>query len=281
MLDQIPADWPNRDTSEFVTSGTITWHLQSAGDGPVILFLHGAGASTHSWGPLMDELSDQFRCVAVDLPGHGFTSGALNFQLGLAGGAEALHTLLQTKDLTPSLIVGHSAGAAIAVTLAAKRGDLPIVAINGAFEAFEGWAGVVFPMIAKSMVGFPLVRDFFTVPLAQSADIEKLIGSTGTQLDEDGLARYRFLLKRRDHITGTLGMMSQWNLARDMPRGESVCSFIHFVQAMDDGTIAYKDTAPFRRGVIASEETVFDNGGHLIHEVSPKLIAPIIRDVMA
>ncbi len=36
-------DWPNREASRFVTAGGLTWHVQEAGEGPVLLLVHGTG----------------------------------------------------------------------------------------------------------------------------------------------------------------------------------------------------------------------------------------------
>ncbi len=66
-------DWPNREASRFVTAGGLTWHVQEAGEGPVLLLVHGTGAATHSWRGLMPLLARDFRVIAPDLPGHGFT----------------------------------------------------------------------------------------------------------------------------------------------------------------------------------------------------------------
>ena len=41
------------------------------GAGPPILFLHGVGSTRSRWTPIVDLLRDDFRCVAVDLPGFG------------------------------------------------------------------------------------------------------------------------------------------------------------------------------------------------------------------
>ena len=280
MTTSFPADWPNADLSQFVKSGTINWHIQDIGSGPTILFLHGAGASTHSWALLIEMAKSDYRCIALDLPGHGFTEGALGFQLGLAGASTEIRRLLARLQIAPDLIIGHSAGAAIAINLSADMDHYPVIAINGAFQSFEGWAGVVFPMMAKSMVALPWVRDFFTVPMAQSADIDRLLDSTGTKLAPAALNRYRVLLKRREHITGTLGMMSQWNLPRDLKRPSDIKAQIHFVQAIDDGTVACKATEKFRRSISNSETTEFPNGGHLIHEVFPERIMQIINQTI-
>lgn len=67
-------DWPNREHSRFVEAAGLRWHVQQMGRGPVLLLLHGTGASTHSWRALMPLLAAEFTVVAPDLPGHGFTS---------------------------------------------------------------------------------------------------------------------------------------------------------------------------------------------------------------
>ena len=47
--DRDGAGWPNRSSSRFVVSGAMRWHVQIMGQGPVMLLIHGTGASTHSW----------------------------------------------------------------------------------------------------------------------------------------------------------------------------------------------------------------------------------------
>jgi magnesium chelatase accessory protein len=78
--DRIPADWPLRDYSEFVHCGEIVWHTQRIGAGPVVLLLHGTGASTHSMAGLATLLSRQFTCLLIDLPGAGIHACAARTQ---------------------------------------------------------------------------------------------------------------------------------------------------------------------------------------------------------
>ena len=66
-------DWPNRASSRFVDAGGLRWHVQVMGEGPVVLLIHGTGASTHSFRALAPLLAPHFTVVVPDLPGHGFT----------------------------------------------------------------------------------------------------------------------------------------------------------------------------------------------------------------
>ena len=56
-------DWPHHNLSNFVISDPHTWHIQDTEKiyrnkykSPVLLFIHGAGASTHSWRLILDYL---------------------------------------------------------------------------------------------------------------------------------------------------------------------------------------------------------------------------------
>ena len=108
------ADWPNREASLFVEASGIRWHVQRMGQGPVLLLIHGTGASTHSWRHLMPLLARRHHCIAIDLPGHAFTSAPPPWQLSLPGMAQSIAELLDELNVVPEVVVGPSAGAAIA-----------------------------------------------------------------------------------------------------------------------------------------------------------------------
>jgi magnesium chelatase accessory protein len=75
-----------RHLSSFVETPRLRWHVQLAQhpneEASSILLLHGTGASTHSWRALLPLLSDNFTVLAIDLPGHGFTSMPQDSDLG-------------------------------------------------------------------------------------------------------------------------------------------------------------------------------------------------------
>src|SRR5436189_713736 len=57
------ADSPNH--INFVVRGT---------DDPTLIFVHGFGCSLDDWDEQFRDLSPRFRCVALDLPGHGHSA---------------------------------------------------------------------------------------------------------------------------------------------------------------------------------------------------------------
>ena len=86
-------DWPLSRCSQFANSAGLRWHYQKLGQGPVMLLLHGTGASTHTWRDLVPLWASTFTVVSVDLPGHAFTpDGAWQHEL------EASFPYVETDD---------------------------------------------------------------------------------------------------------------------------------------------------------------------------------------
>lgn len=47
------------------------WDASGPEDAPPIVFVHGAMMGRSVWRPQIDALADRYRCISVDLPGHG------------------------------------------------------------------------------------------------------------------------------------------------------------------------------------------------------------------
>jgi pyruvate dehydrogenase E2 component (dihydrolipoamide acetyltransferase) len=93
---------------------------------PPLVFLHGLGGSQSTWQALLPSLVERRRVCALDLPGHGQsdkpTPAEANYSLaGLAG---AVSEALAALNLSPAILVGHSLGGAVAISLALARPDL-------------------------------------------------------------------------------------------------------------------------------------------------------------
>ena len=68
----LPPDWPHRSAGRRLRAGSVDWWvIDTGGPGPVVLLLHGLGASGHSFARMIPGLAAQFRVIVPDLPGHG------------------------------------------------------------------------------------------------------------------------------------------------------------------------------------------------------------------
>lgn len=275
--------WPHRDASEFITIGGARWHVQRMGAGPPLLLLHGTGASVHSWRDLMPLLAESNEVIALDLPRHAFTTGHSAYSMGLPAMAGEVAGLLKHLDITPAAIIGHSAGAALALQLGLAHGFTgPIVGLNSALRPFPGPFAQIFPAVAKALFINPLVPRIFasTVDLTGGAG-RFLWRSTHSRISAEGLACYRTLLKHPGHAGGALAMMANWDLPGLRDRMGSVANPVLMVHGESDPAIPLSWAREAHGWLPNAQLEVLAGLGHLAHEEAPDKVAALISAFLA
>jgi magnesium chelatase accessory protein len=267
--------WPFSEASRFVEADNIVWHVQTMGQGPDLLLLHGTGASTHSWRRIFPILASHFRVIACDLPGHGFTKAPSSFRYTLPGMAGAVASLARALGVTLDFAVGHSAGAAILCRMALdKLAPLSaIVSLNGALLPFGGAASQIFPTLAKILFLNPFVPSFLAWRAHNRSVVKGLIEGTGSKLDPEGLDFYARLFQSPIHVQAALSMMANWDLpalAQDLPKLTARLTLITgSLDAAIPPSVAFKVAE-----LVPDSRVVLLRGlGHLAHEENPQLIA--------
>lgn len=291
--DGLPVDWPHRESSRAIAVGGLLWHLQwlPAPDAtsPLLVLLHGTGASVHSWAGVIDALRGKVPLLAIDLPGHGHTTGAAQDGLGFRAMATALEALLRALGVRGSVVVaGHSAGAPVALDWAGLQppkacGSFAISAVVGLNPSL-----VPPPALYNRLLG-PLLSPLATArPTASvlgrlagsTALIDQLLHSTGTPLSPTQRQRYRELFARPDHVRGALGFMAAADLPALLQRCARPAVPFHCLVAEDDPWVRSQPlrrvlAEHFPRAVIRCER-----GGHLLHEAQPARAAAWLQDIL-
>lgn len=88
-------------------------------ESPAVVLVHGVGISSRYMIPLANQLANEFRVFAVDLPGYG-RSDDPGRVLRLPELADALSLWLETMSLGPVALLGNSFGCQIIVDLAVR-----------------------------------------------------------------------------------------------------------------------------------------------------------------
>jgi magnesium chelatase accessory protein len=272
-------DWPQRENTRFVDTSGLKWRIVQAGAGPTVLLLHGTGASAHSWRGIIALLGADFTVLAPDLPGHGFTRGRPPKGLSLEGISGALEALLCELENHPALIVGHSAGAAIALDLASRRRpDLPVIGFSPALMPFPGLAARLFPALAKMLFVNPFVPRIFAAMARAPGEAERfLVRSTGSRIDAEGLRCYATLLGDSRHCEGALGMMANWNLAALAERLPAIRNPALLVHGGNDTAIPLASVTEACALLPHGTLEMAIGLGHLAHEEDPAGAAERIR----
>jgi pimeloyl-ACP methyl ester carboxylesterase len=98
-------------------------YLVARGSGYPVLFLHGIPTSGALWNGVIERLSNQFQCLAVDLPGFGRSASVPHGFRNLEDLAACIEDLRVEHRISKWHVVGHDAGCAIAVHYAHRFPD--------------------------------------------------------------------------------------------------------------------------------------------------------------
>ena len=274
-------DWPNRTASRFVEAGGLNWHVQLMGQGPCLLLLHGTAAATHSWRDLAPLLAQHFTLIAPDLPGHGFTSSLPQARVSLAGFSEALRALLNKLQASPDLVLGHSAGAAIALRMALDGAITPraIFSLNGALLPLGDEHAAFFTRAARLMVGLPFVSKLCAWRASKHEVAAKLLRDTGSDIGPRGVELYTRLFSYPGHIRAALTMMAQWELRpllRDLPR---LVPALFLLVGSRDRAVPPMQARRIQAIQPAARIITLEGLGHLAHEEAPeRIVDALLRE---
>ncbi len=273
--------WPLVRFSRIVPHPPHRWHVQEAGTGPTLLLIHGAGGATQSWRGLFPILARTHHVVAVDLPGQGFTRMGTRRRCGLDAMAEDLLALMRHEGWEPVALVGHSAGAAIALRMV-ELGATParVIGINAAIGTFKGVAGWLFPMLAKALSLAPLTASLFTATVTEQS-VRGLIAGTGSRPDAEGLALYRRLASDPGHVDATLAMMAQWQLDPLLARLGQFPLPVTLIVSDGDRAVPPATSREAARALPDARLVEIPRYGHLVHEEDPEAVAAHVLAALA
>jgi pimeloyl-ACP methyl ester carboxylesterase len=97
------------------------WTALGPREAPAIVFLHGTRFSRRQWWPQMRILSSRYRCVAIDLPGHGErASEPWSFEAARAAVIAAIEAEVPSGR---AVLVGLSLGGYVAIDVAEAEPD--------------------------------------------------------------------------------------------------------------------------------------------------------------
>jgi pimeloyl-ACP methyl ester carboxylesterase len=140
---------------------------EDRGTGVPVVFIHGLTFSKETWRPIMDRLVDRYRCVAIDLPGHGESTGLPS---SMEEVVQQVHRLVTDLGIERPVMVGHSYGALFVTFYAAQ---MPVAGVVNVDQTL-----LVGPIMRMSQQMEPVLRgpnfDAAFEPIRQSIGVDML-----------------------------------------------------------------------------------------------------------
>jgi haloacetate dehalogenase len=117
----------------------IRMYYRQAGDGPLLVLLHGWPQTGHCWRHLVGPLSEAYTVVVPDLRGYG-RSDLPRDGHDKRTRAEDLHQLIRVLGHEPATVIGHDRGARVAHRWALDHpGDVERLAVMDIIPTREMW----------------------------------------------------------------------------------------------------------------------------------------------
>jgi pimeloyl-ACP methyl ester carboxylesterase len=246
-----------------------------AGEGPVLLLIHGMGGTYENWQEVIEPLAAQHTVIAPDLPGHGASApGGGDYSIGAL--ASGLRDLLITLGHDRATLVGHSLGGGIAMQMGYQFPEMverlvlvssgglgpevsPVLraaALPGADAFISATAGI------GGRIGGAVGRGLSAIGLRPNADVAEVLRGYASLTDPD--RRAAFLATVRS-VIGTGGQRvdasDRLYLAEAVP--------VLIVWGARDSIIPVHHGEDAHRAIPGSRLEIFEDVGHL-----PQLEAP-------
>jgi pimeloyl-ACP methyl ester carboxylesterase len=262
---------------------------RAAKDRPSLLILHGLMGCADTFVPLMQELHPELHVIALDLPGAGHSERREDIDASLYITAKLVERVIAALNLDKPIVLGHSHGGAVAMSLAAhRRGGLrSLVLLAPAHPYFDE--------------GDPLIRFYLTLPgrmfaytlpwfpeWMQMMGLRRMAGPQSWDTPER-LKPYRDNLRTPGTMSHLLRLLRTWHkdmsgLRKALRRPLSTPSLI--VWGDCDRAVPLHSAAALRERLVYSELITLPGVGHRPAEESPKAVAEFVhgwmdRDVAA
>jgi pimeloyl-ACP methyl ester carboxylesterase len=262
--------------SRFVEINGLNVHYREQGPAgaPVLVLLHGSGASLHTWEGWEARLKNDLRLISIDLPAHGLTGPwPKDGDYTMDGFARFLESFAQKLALQRFSIAGNSMGGAIGWTYTSRypqRVDKLILIDSAGYprsesQRFFGFAG--FPL-ADVMLRWVTPYDV----------VERTVrGLYGDPAKVDGalVERYRDLV-RREGNRGVIGTrMRQFN--PDPALLKSVQAPVLIMWGGKDRLLLPADAFRFQNDIANTTLKLYSELGHMPMEENPDITATDAR----
>lgn len=268
-----------RSPADLVEVDGVRLHVRVDGpaDAPAVLFLHGFGASLHTWEPWAQALSADFRVVRLDLPGSGLSPPDPARDYTDARSQALIEALLDRLGIASTHVVGHSMGGRLAWQLAAAQ---PARVKRLVLLAPDGFASPGFeydraPEVPASLqlMRFALPRWVLKMGLEPAyADASVM---TGPLLD-----RYHDLLLAPGARQAMLDRMAQAVLTDPVPRLRRIAAPTLLLWGEQDAMIPVANAADYLQAIGGSRLVTLPGVGHIPQEESPAAALGPVRDFL-
>ena len=271
-FEEVRASVPFSEYSGFAEIDGVRIHYQEKGLGTPLVLLHGYTSSTYSWKDVFEPLSRNFRVIALDLKGFGF-SGKPDGDYTRRAQAQLVAHLLDHLKIEKAWLVGSSMGGEVAlnVALANPQRVAGLILIDSSGVDVTGGGS-----LAPAYVRIPFVGRALTA-LALSSDklvregLEKSFFDDA-KITNERVAHYYRPLRTRGGQLAALRARTQANLFPVEPDLSRVNARTLIIWGAEDALIPLAAGRTMNALIRNSTLVIIEKCGHLPQEEMPERV---------
>jgi len=279
--DELRASVPNSEYSHFAEIDGVQIHYQEKGTGVPLVLIHGFTSSTYSWKDVFGPLSKNFRVIAVDLKGFGF-SGKPDGDYSRPAQAVLISHLFDYLKIEKAWLCGNSMGGEVSLNVALHNParvagliliDSAGVKVNGGGSLAPGYISI--PVVGRVLTAIALTRDKLV-----REGLEKSYYDD-SKITEDRVAAYYRPLKTRGGQLGALRARTQADLFPIEQDLGKVNAPVLIIWGAEDALIPLEAGRKMNSLVKGSKLVIIEKCGHVPQEEMPERVVDEIEKFIA
>lgn len=253
----------------------INVHYMDEGTGEPLLLIHTLGQSLYTWRSIFTRLAENYRVIAIDLPGHGYTGKPLNFDYSIADQAHAILMTMDALGIQSAHILAYSMGCAYACEFCRKYPDrvgrLILMSPGGITEYMPApirmMQNSALSMFATLMLSSGRIEDMLLECFLDRTTVTPQMVNEYfiTLADSDAKRALRLCVRNYDEDAAISGLREIENPAL-------------ILWGADDKWHPRDLAELYHAAMRNANFALIRNAGHLLHEEKPEKIINAVRD---
>ena len=260
-------------SEHWITVDGFRLRYLAGGSGAPLLLIHGIAGFSFSWRKNFSHLIGDFRVLAPDLPGVGYSERSDKLDASIPGMARILFRFLDTIQVNSAHIVGSSHGGAVVMEMAAQRPErirsmVLVAPVNPYAEKYQGRIRFMGSSMGQL---FMRLAPWMAVPLQRYA-IGRMYGDR-SKMPTGTAEGYCKPLRIAGTIPHLLRCFQTWpediqNLQSKFTRMSDVPTL--FIWGERDGAVELQSGEKLRSHFHDAQLVVLPGAGHLPYEEAPE-----------
>lgn len=248
-------------------------HYLESGVGEPLLLIHGIGQSLYTWRSVFPDLSDNYRVIAIDLPGHGYSDRPESLAYSMDEMAHVIKLFLAAKHIESAHMVGFSTGAMYMLRFLSLYPDC----VANCIAIAPGGITDDMPKLVRSLKN--RVKAVFARNLFSASDVRKLLLQcvSDPAIVDDRMVK-QYYLPLSDGLSREAVMYAVQNFDMDAV-AEGLMPVDHEVLVLWGKEDAWHEpsSSVYFQGVLQSGRYyLIRNTGHLLQEENPHKLLEVI-----